>query len=130
VDVFRNGWDPQRVIDELRRAQLFVMPSRCETWGDVFLEAMAYGVPCVGSANDAIPEIIQDGFTGYVVADGDIAGLADRMSALLANPGLAAHLGKAGRQRVEECFTWRDIIGRMLPILQSVSNVPSNACAH
>jgi glycosyltransferase involved in cell wall biosynthesis len=122
VDVLGGRWDPSRVIRELQRAQLFVMPSRCETWGDVFLEAMAHGVPCVGSANDAIPEIIQDGFTGYIVADEDVAGLADRMSALLANPGLAAHLGLAGRRRVEERFTWQEIIGRMLPTLQAVSD--------
>ncbi len=118
-NVETNGgrWDPMTIIRELRRASVFVMPSRCETWGDVFLEAMAYALPCVGSTNDAMPEIIDDGRTGYVVPSDAHDILADRVIDLLADTDKARAFGAAGRKRVEERFLWQDVIGQMVPVL-------------
>jgi len=122
VNVETNGgrWDPMTIIRELRRASVFVMPSRCETWGDVFIEAMAYAVPCIGSTNDAMPEIIEDGRTGYVVPPDNPAALADRICDLLLDPEKAAAFGAAGRRRVEERYLWDDVIDQMLQVLNSV----------
>ncbi|HEX5164854.1 MAG TPA: glycosyltransferase family 4 protein [Thermomicrobiales bacterium] len=123
-------WDPATIVRELQRASLFAMPSRCETWGDVFLEAMAYGLPCIGSSNDAMPEIIQDGETGYIVPPDDPAALADRICDLLLNPGRARAFGLAGRRRVEERYLWPDVIDQMLPVLASIpDNKPRNPLA-
>lgn len=121
-NVETNGgrWDPMTVIRELRRSTVFVMPSRCETWGDVFLEAMAYALPCVGSSNDAMPEIIEDGHTGYIVPPEDSEEIADRICELLLNPQRARELGTAGRRRVEERFLWEHVIDQMLPVLSSI----------
>lgn len=122
ASVETNGgrWDPMTIIRELRRASVFVMPSRCETWGDVFLEAMAYGLPCIGSSNDAMPEIIEDGRTGYIVWPDDSPTLADRMCDLLLDSERARAFGAAGRRRVEERYLWDDVIDKMVPILAAI----------
>lgn len=101
-----------------RAASLFAMPSRCETWGDVFLEAMAYGLPCIGTTNDAMPEIIEHGVSGYVVAPDDVAGLADHLDRLLSDATLRRSMGARGRERVEQTFTWDHVARRMVPFLR------------
>ena len=118
VDVLGRSWNPLGVVQELRRSRLFVMPSRCETWGDVFLEAMAYGLPCIGTTADAMPEIIADGRTGFVVPPDDPSALADRLVALLRDERHARQLGIAGRERVERCFQWEHVTERMLRSLE------------
>ncbi len=104
-----------------RQASVFAMPSRCETWGDVFLEAMAYGLPCVGTTNDAMPEIIQHGETGYVVDPDDVAALAGYLEQLLSDPWLRQRMGAQGRERVAHTFTWAHVAQRIDRYLQHVA---------
>ncbi len=101
-----------------RRARVFVLPSVertvygrevpiSELLGLTLLEAMASGTPVVASRLGGIPEIVEDGVTGYLVPPGDVAALRDRLAYLLARPRQAAALGAAARARVLERFTWR-----------------------
>ena len=92
--------------DWYRKAEVFVMPSRQEGFGIVFLEAMAFGVPVIGGAAGGTPDIIQDGVTGYLVNYGDVETLADRIVGLLTNPGLRDRMGAAARERVAEHYTF------------------------
>ncbi len=109
----------------LAAADVFVTPSVYEPLGIVNLEAMALGLPVVGSATGGIPDVIVDGVTGYLVPidqaqdgtgrpldptqfEGD---LAERLTRVLENPERARQMGQAGRLRVEEHFSW-DQIGR------------------
>jgi glycosyltransferase involved in cell wall biosynthesis len=110
--------DRAAITELYRSAAVFAMPSRCETWGDVFLEAMAYGLPCIGTTNDAMPEIIQHGVTGYVVPPDDVASLARYLEQLLDDPALRRHMGEAGRERVLTTFTWDHVVRRMVPYLE------------
>jgi starch synthase len=121
VDTNGGHWDREAVLRELRRATVFVMPSRCETWGDVFTEAMAYGVPCIGSTRDAMPEIIQDGVTGFIVPPDNAIALAGRIITLLTEPERAAQFSAAARRRVEERYLWEHTIGRMVPVLEGMA---------
>jgi glycosyltransferase involved in cell wall biosynthesis len=98
-------------------AAIFAMPARCETWGDVFLEAMAYGLPCVATTNNAMPEIIQHGRTGLLVPPEDVGALAAALVALLTDEQLRCAMGAQGRQRLERMFTWSRVAERMLPLL-------------
>jgi phosphatidylinositol alpha-1,6-mannosyltransferase len=84
--------------------EIFVLPSRGEGFGLVYLEAMARGKPVIGGAHGGAPEVIEDGVTGYLVPHGDAAQLATSIETLLSDPALAQKMGGRGRQRVEREF--------------------------
>jgi len=84
--------------------EMFVLPSRGEGFGLVYLEAMARGKPVIGGAHGGAPEVIEDGVTGYLVPHGDAAQLATSIQTLLSDPALAQKMGGRGRQRVEREF--------------------------
>jgi phosphatidylinositol alpha-1,6-mannosyltransferase len=83
---------------------LFVLPSRGEGFGFVYLEAMARSKPVIGGAHGGAPEVVQDGVTGYLVHHGDAGQLATSIDAILSNPELASQMGKRGRERVDKEF--------------------------
>ena len=86
------------------KADVFVMPSRQEGFGIVFLGDgfwQAGGLAATGGA----PEIVQDGITGFLVNPDDLEGLTCRLILLLQDEAFRKKMGEAGRQRVEENFT-------------------------
>jgi glycosyltransferase involved in cell wall biosynthesis len=97
------GWRDD-VTELMWRFDLFALPSRRESFGLVFLEAMACRCPLVGTRVDGIPEVVSDGVTGHLVAPGDPAALAAAVVDLLLDADEAARFGDAGRRRVEACF--------------------------
>ena len=97
---------------------MFALPTLREAFGLAFVEAMAFGLPVVGSRIEAMPEIVVDGETGLLVPPRDPAALAGALSALLADPARARRMGEAGRARVAERFGWDRAIGRMLDVLR------------
>lgn len=94
-------------------ASLFVMPSLAEPFGLVFLEAMANKIPCIGTNMSAMPEIIEDGETGYLVEPNNSDELADKIIFLLNNKNLIKKMGIESRKRVEKLFTWDKVFQRM-----------------
>jgi starch synthase len=112
----QDQWD--RLVEAYRDADVFCLPSLFEPFGIVILEAMFFGLPCVATAEWAIPEMIADGETGYTVPRGDAHALANRLFRLLEDPHLAHRMGMAGRRRAEEQFTWPVVAGRMAARLE------------
>jgi glycosyltransferase involved in cell wall biosynthesis len=102
---------------ELKRiyseATVFVMPSIFEPTGNVFLEAMAHGLPCVGVNSCAMPEFIEDGRSGLLARRADVDSLASKMLELAAAPERAQRMGESGFQRVTERFNWSRVAGSM-----------------
>jgi glycosyltransferase involved in cell wall biosynthesis len=88
-----------------RSAAALAMPSRREGFGLVYVEAMAAGVPCIGSVHDAASEVIVDGETGFLVSQEDRPCLVRRIVELLRDETLRQRLGEAGRQRYRRLFT-------------------------
>jgi len=86
------------------RCSLFVMPSREEGFGLVFLEAMRAGKPCI-AGDGAAREVVQDGVTGLIDSTNDAAGLARTIVQLLQDPGLRERMGQAGFDRYCREFT-------------------------
>ena len=97
--------DKQRLLTELRRASAVLVPSRCnETFGLTAVEAMAAGVPAVVTAMGGLPEVIEDGKTGFVVAEGDLAAMIDRLRTLIDNDDLRSRMAEKARVRARSTF--------------------------
>jgi glycosyltransferase involved in cell wall biosynthesis len=69
------------------------------------LEAMAYGKPVVGSRMGGIPELVEDGKTGFLFDAGNVSELTAVLDRLMASAELRKQMGMAGRQRVETVFS-------------------------
>ncbi|GAA4560330.1 glycogen synthase [Planotetraspora kaengkrachanensis] len=121
------------VIQILTHATVFVCPSVYEPMGIVNLEAMACETAVVATATGGIPEVVADGSTGLLVpidqgADGEphdpdafAAAIAERVNELLGDRELAAAMGKAGRRRAVDHFSWGRIAERTLDLYTSVT---------
>jgi len=97
---FRN-----EVNELLNSFDIFVLPSLFEGLPNVLLEAMACAKPIVATSVAGVPEVVVDGFTGFLVPPQNPEGLAKRISDLLANDELSVKMGKAGRKRIENNFS-------------------------
>lgn len=95
---------------------VFALPSKWEGFGVVFLEAMAAGTPVVASNVSAIPEVVADGETGYLVRPTDDAALAGAIDRLLADPDEAERMGRRGRRRLEAEFSEDRMVERIVAV--------------
>jgi glycosyltransferase involved in cell wall biosynthesis len=80
-----------------READLFVLPTRDEAFGIVFQEAAAAGLPSIGTRINAVPEMIQDGVSGFLVGPGDRAGLTRALDQLIASAERRRDMGVRAR---------------------------------
>jgi glycosyltransferase involved in cell wall biosynthesis len=103
------------------RADLFVMPTRGDAAPFVFVEAMAAGIPVIGTTVGAVPEMVIDRETGFIVRPDDRAGLADTMRLLLEDGDLRHRLGKNGRRRVAAHYDARRNAARLEQIFIDVA---------
>lgn len=122
------------LIQVLSHATAFACPSIYEPLGIVNLEAMACGAAVVASATGGIPEVVDHGNTGLLVpleqvTDGTgtpldpekfVSDFAEALAQVVADPDRARAMGKAGRQRAEEHFSWDSIAQTTLDVYRSV----------
>lgn len=94
-------------------ADLFVLPTRRDASPHVFVEAMAAGVPAIGTRVGAIPEMIDDGRSGYLIDAGDVRALGDRMERLIDDATVRSAFGAAARALAEQRFNAHRNIGRL-----------------
>ncbi|HEX9743261.1 MAG TPA: glycosyltransferase family 4 protein [Nitrospiraceae bacterium] len=105
-----TGW--RRDVPAIMRClDVFVLTSLWEGLPRVYLEALASGVPVVGTRVDGAAEVVRDGINGYLFAPGDVQGMAERVLSLLANPTLAADMGRRGESLPAE-FDIHDMVRR------------------
>jgi glycosyltransferase involved in cell wall biosynthesis len=86
------------------------LPSGNEGTPVTVIEALAAGKPVAAYGVGGVPDVVRDGIDGYVVAPGDVAGLAERLARLAADGGLRERMGAAGRERVLERYGVRRLL--------------------
>jgi glycogen synthase len=108
--VWINAMVPlEDVVQLYSHAAVFACPSVYEPFGLINLEAMACETPVVASAVGGILEVVQDGETGLLVPPARPAELASAIRRLLDDPARARAMGRAGRRRVEDTFSWASV---------------------
>ena len=116
---WRGARTQTELLAEYRAADLFALASRVARDGDrdglpnVLAEAQSQGLPCVATRVSGIPELIEDGATGLLVAPEAPEDLARALASLIRDPARRRALGEAGRRRVQERFGLQGNIGRL-----------------
>lgn len=111
---------PQEKRDLFAAGDLFVMPSRTDSFGIVYMEAWLCGKPVIGARAGGVPAVINAEQDGLLVDFGAIADLADKIKTLIENPGLAARFGQAGRAKVLAEYTWPVVFGKVYAVYRQV----------
>lgn len=103
-------------------SDIFCFPTHysAEGFPVVLLEAMMFGLPVIATQWRGIPDIVDDGTTGYLVSTHDPIAVAQRIEQLHANPDLRRAMGRAGRIRYEDLFTVQKFRERMESVLEGV----------
>ena len=122
--VFTGSVPAEELPAHYAAGDVFAMPCRTrkrgldvEGLGIVYLEASASGLPVVAGDSGGAPDAVREGETGYVVGGRDVAAVADRVAALLADRDLARRMGAAGRAWVEREWRWDTQAARMAALL-------------
>lgn len=102
---FKGHVTDTELIKEYQNCDIFVAPSEYESFGLIFLEAMRFGKPCVGTNIGGIPEIITNGESGILVRPNDANELHEALLNLIENPQKRLNIGSAGQRRYKEFFT-------------------------
>jgi glycosyltransferase involved in cell wall biosynthesis len=106
---------------EFEKADIFVFPTYFETFGIVNLEAMQFSLPIVSTFEGGIPDVVENGVTGFLVQQKDAKALADKLEILIYNPEMRIKMGLAGREKYEKEFTVDIFETTLTYILNTVS---------
>jgi glycosyltransferase involved in cell wall biosynthesis len=108
------------VSERLAEAQVFLLISKWEGFPRSILEAMRAGLPVVASDVGGVRESVADEKTGFVIPRGDVDRLRECLCKLIVSPELRVSMGKAGRARYEENFTFDRLVERTTKVYESV----------
>ncbi len=119
------GWRRQEeIVEFMKGADILLAPSVTSADGDqegipvALMEAMAQGLPVLSTWHSGIPELVQDGQSGFLVPERDAEALADRLEYLVEHPKLWAEMGKAGRDYVEKHYNINTLNDRLIQLYQ------------
>ena len=124
---FRHDCDDAALVRAYRKALCVVLPSVYrdmyggetrvpELLGQTLLEGMACGTPAICTDVASMPEVVEDGVTGFVVSANDPAALGEKLRWFAEHPDEASAMGRAARQRVLDKFTWPRVVRARLPL--------------
>lgn len=117
------GWkNHDQVVQVLQRAHILVAPSVTAENGDqegipnVLKEAMSMGLPVVSTWHSGIPELVEDGVSGYLVKERDVDSLADRLSYLIDHPEVWSIMGSGGRNCIQRHYDIQTLNDRLVEV--------------
>jgi glycosyltransferase involved in cell wall biosynthesis len=112
------------VLALLKGFDVFVMSSETEGLGTSILDAMACAKPVIGTRAGGIPEVVDDGVTGFVIPTHDPKAMAKAIVRLLRDPDIAGRMGEAGLRRVRERFTVERMVAETRKVYERVAKEP------
>ncbi len=122
------GWKNQReIIEILDNTHIFIAPSVTASDGNqdapvnTLKEAMAMGLPVIGTLHGGIPELVQDGISGFLVPERDADAIADKLSYLIEHPEIWEQMGRLGRAYVEEHYDMNKLNDELVEIYRQVA---------
>ncbi|MBI5148748.1 glycosyltransferase family 4 protein, partial [Candidatus Pacearchaeota archaeon] len=111
-------------LDEMPTAynssDIFVMPSQMETFGLVYAEALACGIPVIGTAVGGVPEIIENDKNGFIIPPDNSIELAHKLEFLINNPEKRKEFGIEGRKKVIDKFALDKVTSKLLGVYNSI----------
>ena len=110
------------VAERYRAADLFTLPSSAEAFGNVFAEALASGLPIVGSDTGGIPDLVEHGSNGLLVRPGDVGALAGAIGYLADDPELRTEMALRNRAKAETTLEWSQVTRRYLSIYEAIQH--------
>lgn len=110
----------REIPEALASFDMTVLPSYMESLSYVMLESMAMGVPVISARVGGHAEVIDDGLTGFLIASGDVAALADRIDCLARDRALRARISQAARARVLERYSIAAMVARTRNVYEEV----------
>jgi glycosyltransferase involved in cell wall biosynthesis len=115
------GWQSrEQLIKSYKQANVFLFPSRHEGMPNAMLEAMASGLPVIGSCIAGSEELVLDGKTGYLFPSEDIESLQMALKKILGDPALREQMGKAARLHTETNYSWESTARQYALLLEKV----------
>lgn len=119
--VIFTGYIPEEEkVDYYNLADVFVLPSLLEGFGMVAAEAMACGKPVVASDTSSLPEVVEDGKTGFLADPTCVGGFAEKVLRLVQDVDLRREVGEKGRAHVLQDFSWDGASRKVLEVYQQV----------
>lgn len=104
----------------LDRALMLLLPSQCDSFGIVLLEAWAHGKPVIGANAGGIPSVITAEHDGFLIPFGDVKMLANRIQLLLTTTTIRETMGRCGKQKLATQFNWQSVAHQVNIIYQSL----------
>jgi glycosyltransferase involved in cell wall biosynthesis len=108
-------------IEILKKSDIFVFPTYSDCMPLVLIEAMQFSLPVVSTIEGAIPDIVDDGITGFIIPPKDSNALAEKLEILIRDPELRKSMGEEGRKKYLKEFTLEKFENRMMEILEEVA---------
>jgi len=120
--VFEGFVNNSGVQEYYRKTHIFLSMSRDESWGQMYLEAMACGLPVISSVNNGSVCMIKDGQNGFLVGQEDFLTLSAKILKLINNPRLISRFGENARRDAENNYDWiKCIIPKYVEIYKRLS---------
>jgi glycogen synthase len=126
--VFHGELDDASLVSLYETADIFCVPSRYESFGIIYIEAMRYGLPVVALAAGGVTDIVVDGETGLLCNDKTAFAVQSALQTLLSDRKLRQRMGQAGRERFTHQFEDDVVVQHMLRELRAVLDQRETAC--
>jgi glycosyltransferase involved in cell wall biosynthesis len=110
---FLGRFPHSQTVDYMGGCDIFVLPSWNESFGSVYVEAMAQGKPVIGCKGQGIEDVIEQGVTGLLVEPRDLTSLRDAILLLLGDEDLCKRIGENARQVVMRNHTWEKAMAKL-----------------